>query len=93
MPPSPPHKGLLREDLLALRRIFDLDLGRDTLEQGRSTILSLGKNLPDSATKDIFIVALDIEGVGMGQLPEDGQKAALLTSKNRSGFCYMRIWV
>jgi hypothetical protein len=72
-PPSPPHKGLLREDLLVLRRIFDLDLGQEILEQDRSTTLSLGQNLPDSATKDILIVALDIEGVGTGQLPEDGQ--------------------
>jgi hypothetical protein len=71
--PSPLHKGLLRENLLVLRCIFNLDLGREILEQDRSTTLSLGENLPDSATKDILIVTLDIEGVGTGRLPEDGQ--------------------
>ncbi|RDL35219.1 uncharacterized protein BP5553_07150 [Venustampulla echinocandica] len=54
--PRPPHQGALREDLLVLRHIFDLNLGRQAPDP-----MFLGENLPDSFIKDLLIVGLDVE--------------------------------
>jgi hypothetical protein len=55
------HKGLLREDLLFLRHIFNLHLGRSQgLDQ--TCVLNLGRNLPGSMIKDVLMISLDIEG-------------------------------
>ncbi|TVY62821.1 hypothetical protein LSUE1_G009555 [Lachnellula suecica] len=61
----PALKGKLREDLLALRHIFGLDLGRQPL--GRS----LGHCLPGSLVKDLLIVAIDVENPMVTQLEGD----------------------
>jgi hypothetical protein len=74
--PSPPrkaHKGLLREDLLVPRHIFNLDGGRQALTQDRLKTLGLGLNLPDSGMKDLLIVSLDIESPNISRLVKDGK--------------------
>lgn len=55
------HKGLLREDLLFLRHIFNLHLGRSQ-SSDQICALNQGRNLPGSMIKDVLIISLDIEG-------------------------------
>lgn len=62
------HKGLLREDLLVLRHIFDLNHGQQSLET-----LGLGHNLPDSGIKDLLVVGVDVENPDTAQLGKNGK--------------------
>jgi hypothetical protein len=74
--PSPPrkaHKGFLREDLLVLRHIFNLDGGRQASTQDRLKTLGLGLNPPDSGMKDLLIVSLDIGSPNISRLLKDGK--------------------
>ncbi|KAL5320459.1 hypothetical protein ACEPPN_011264 [Leptodophora sp. 'Broadleaf-Isolate-01'] len=55
------HKGLLREDLLVLRHIFDLNHGMQELDQDRLNTLRLGYHLSGSKIKDLLLISLDVE--------------------------------
>jgi len=61
---SPYHKGLLREELVVLRRISDHDLGRGVRRFHHLTNLNLGEDLPGSFIKDLLIIAVDIGNFG-----------------------------
>ena len=72
--PRPAHKGLLRDDLLVLRHIFNLDLGRPAFHfPNCSEPAILGQNLPDSTIKDLLIVAIDVENSDTTKFANDGQ--------------------
>jgi hypothetical protein len=73
LPPRKAHKGLLREDLLVLRHIFDLDHGQQSLAQDRLEILGLGQNLPNSGIKDLMVVGIDVENPDIAQLEKNGR--------------------
>ncbi|KAG4431234.1 hypothetical protein IFR05_013275 [Cadophora sp. M221] len=55
------HKGLLREDLLVLRHIFDLNHGVLELDQDRLNTLKFGYHFPGSKIKDLLLISLDVE--------------------------------
>ncbi|KAK0107955.1 hypothetical protein ONS96_003739 [Cadophora gregata f. sp. sojae] len=55
------HKGLVRDDLLALRQIFDLNPVEKFSDRLHSNDLVLASSLPDSNIKDLLIVSLDVE--------------------------------
>ena len=73
LPPRKAHKGLLREDLLVLRHIFDLNHGKQSLDQDRLETLGLGHNLPNSGIKDLLVVGIDVENPDIAQLDKNGK--------------------
>jgi hypothetical protein len=73
LPPRKAHKGLLREDLLVLRHIFDLNHGQQFLDQDRLETLGLGHNLPNSGIKNLLVVGIDVENPDIAQLDKNGK--------------------
>ncbi|KAK0103770.1 hypothetical protein ONS95_005772 [Cadophora gregata] len=60
------HKGLVRDDLLVLRQIFDLNHGKTASDRDLPNDLILASSLPDSNIKDLLIVSLDVENPPCG---------------------------
>jgi hypothetical protein len=85
------HQGLMREDLVVLRHIFNLNHGIYTLDQDRLKPLGLGSKLPDSDIKDLLIVSIDIENPYIAQLSENSRyqtRLSMLDTRGLQAFIY-----
>lgn len=56
---TPAHKGILREETVALRQL--LGYGRSTKASLRLNVPELGTNLPGSSMRNVLLVGLDVD--------------------------------